>query len=211
MKEFKRVVVIVHPHFAIPRLKYKLPQTLREVMPSDANAQQLKLAAGNAALERMLASRDFLHRFYKREIDRAKKTPGTLVVILTSRFSDLLDSSANPNFEADALAKKNGIARETAGVVFNRLQSQQAELLNYARKLGRRLAVMPREYENLPKLGNLLENHFRENGVRIVEGAPVEVFGEYTNVCVNAAHESLVKIFPQARIVYSKSQPHAYY
>ena len=149
----------------------------------------------------MLAARDFLHRFYKHEINRVKKTPGTLLVLVRGAWAGTRKTSC------EHIRTQLGTGCEHAEELYEKLIAQQGQLEEYASKLGKRLAVMHARYEDLPHLGNSLENHLASKGLRINHGAAVDVFGEYTDSCVKEACASLAEKFPQAHVIKFKSQP----
>ncbi len=188
----KELRVLVHPHYSALKghargnvlaagrntsdfASLNLRQRTRELVAKDPHysSGHYSLALGENRLKQLEA----VDRFYRREIQRVKETPGTRLVIIQSTMR------MAPTSPPESIEEYVG--------------SFQARLIKLARKkLGRKLHVLTC---NSHSVGNAFRDKFDPNS-----GIPVIVFGEYNGFCVSQAAGSLIQAGFRTKVADSK-------
>jgi len=190
-KRIARLLVLVHPHFAVsygknwppnPKgAKIKLPPALR------------RIASGNRAAEAKLAQLEALYLFYTNKIDAVARKKDAGLAILRLNYPDSEDEIAD--------LMKEGMPKEIAKRVYTRGSKYQARLVSYGRKLGNRLLVTDKPPG---QFGTVLKQYLRRKKLALPYSSPIHLIGEVGPACVADVCTSLVKAgFKQARAVHS--------
>lgn len=188
-----QAVVIVHPHFAPDILQdIAFLPNLRNDVDSPIRKYLLDIA-GNSEEAKIIVSRnEILHRFYRRQIDRIAKEPGSLLLILQK----VHDWQSDCDHELDWTYKKEitGLTGNGLKKFSKSLYRLQERLIEYAKnKLGSRVLISASDPEDI---ASEVENFF-DTSMRI------SIYGEALGCCVEEAYGVIAPI-RQAKIEISK-------
>ena len=181
-----RISVMVHPHFHpfdhhigereghVANLGFKL-------RPEEVPGRMRKTASRHETGLKQAVLLESLHSFYKSQIDGVAADPRAMLVLVRHKHGWF--HNENTRFEL----VHSGVPFRIANAMAQKSAHYQRKLQAYAkRKLGDRLIVTYRPPE---EVGRAVKFHLVNKGVRNCS-MPIEVFGEYANLCVQETKRS---------------------
>lgn len=197
--------VMVHPHYLLGYHGYSRAHPLfaldfdpKRLLSIKLKPKLVGLANGNELARLHLSGHELMHRFYKRQVDEARKKRGGVLLLIKGQV-------INPSFYVKQLVA-NGVQVETAERIVTHIRGYQEKLERYAtKKLGSRFFAteIPQELE-LHRASNFFETERKKRGFSLVPveqptkwnkyATPVSVFGEVGKQCVSSVCDSFYSL-----------------